>query len=40
MAGIRNVLNNPIGYQTIYEKDMRALTEGYGFFLSMDDAAR
>ncbi|KAF8677681.1 heme peroxidase [Rhizoctonia solani] len=36
---VREVLNNPAIYNATYEKHMKELTNGYGFFLAMDDPA-
>ncbi|KAJ1306560.1 hypothetical protein OPQ81_007561 [Rhizoctonia solani] len=36
---VREVLGNPKTYKGTYEQHMKELTNGYGFFLAMDDTA-
>ncbi|CEL56219.1 prostaglandin-endoperoxide synthase 2 [Rhizoctonia solani AG-1 IB] len=36
---VREVLGNPKTYKATYEQHMKELTNGYGFFLAMDDPA-
>lgn len=37
---VQEVLGDPKTYQVTYAENMKSLTDGYGFFLAMDDPAR